>query len=299
MGQRKMVLLLSLCLVLISVLLLAVRGLNFGQEFTGGVTLQLGFPHSASRQAPVEEIREQLDLAGFQQATVVTFGSNTDIMIRLATDSDPLLGDKLLDLLQSRIDPGIKLISMDYVGPQVGGELRESGGLALLLALALVGLYITYRFQAKFAIAAVLALFHDVLITLGCFSISHWDFNLTVLAGILAVIGYSINDTIVVFDRIREVFRKERKTEPVLIINSAISSTLDRTLATSFTTLLVLFALAIFGGSALFGFSIALIIGIGVGTYSSIYVAASLLLSMDVQQRDLFPPPDPKVGQDG
>jgi preprotein translocase subunit SecF len=288
MGQRRKVSLLSLLLVAVSIVSLLVQGLNLGSEFNGGVSLQLSVPASATRQTPVESVREQLDLAGYTQATVVAFGSETEILVRLANNADPLLGDKLVELLQAQVSPAIKLLGMEFIGPVVGEELRERGGLAVLLALSTVGLYTSFRFQAKFAAGAILSLVHDVIITLGFFSLFRWEFNLTVLAACLAVIGYSINDTIVVFDRIREVFRKERTLDSVQVINSAITDTLDRTLATSFTTLLVLFALGFFGGEQLFGFSTALIIGIGVGTYSSIYIASSILVTLDVQRKDLL-----------
>lgn len=292
MGRRYLVSLLSFALIAVSLASLVIQGLNFGLDFKGGVSLQLGFPPGNYQQAPADSVRQQLDEAGYRQATVVNFGSNTVVMVRLADDSDPLLGEKLLEVFRERIDPGIELLGMEYVGPSVGEELRELGGLAILLALMLVALYITFRFQSKFAAGALLALVHDVIITLGCFSLTRWEFDLSVLAAILAVIGYSINDTIVVFDRIREIFRMERTLTSDQAINLAISSTLDRTLATSFTTLLVLVSMALFGGEALFGFSMALIIGIAVGTYSSIFVASSLLLSLNVQRTDLLPPPD-------
>jgi len=298
MGRRLVVSLFSLALVTASLVSLAVQGLNFGLDFTGGVALQLSFPALAAAKDPVGSIRRELDAAGYRNASVVAFGSDTDVMVRLANDNDPLLGDKLVAEFQSRIDPGIELLGMEFVGPTTGEELRERGGLAILLALGLVALYITFRFQLKFAAGALLALVHDVIITVGCFSVTRWEFNLSVLAAVLAVIGYSINDTIVVFDREREVFRTERTLNAVQVINTAISSTLDRTLATSFTTLLVLFAMAIFGGEALFGFSMALIIGIGVGTYSSIYIASSLLLTLGAERADLFPLPERLPGED-
>jgi preprotein translocase subunit SecF len=290
MRQRLVVSCLSLLFIAVSLVSLAVQGLNFSQEFTGGLSIQLAFPPHTSGLSPVESVRQQLEQAGYERATVVAFGSENDVLLRLANTDDPLLSDKLIDLLQTRIDPGIDLLSVEFVGPTAGAELRERGGLAVVLALGMVAVYTSFRFQVKFAAGAVLSLIHDIVITLGCFSLFQWEFNLTVLAACLAVIGYSINDTIVVFDRIREVFRKQRTLNPVQVINTAITSTLDRTLATSFTTLLVLFALRMFGGEQLFGFSMTLIIGIGVGTYSSIYIAASILLTLDVQRKDLLPP---------
>ncbi|MEZ5569914.1 MAG: protein translocase subunit SecF [Halioglobus sp.] len=289
MSQRRVASCLSLLLVVVSLLSLLSQGLNFSQEFNGGLSIQLAVPAGNGKERPVESVRRQLDLAGYEQASVVAFGSESDVLLRLADSDDPMLGDKLIGLLRERIDPGIELVNVEFVGPTAGAELRERGGLAVLLALGMVALYISFRFQFKFAVGAVLSLIHDIIITLGCFSVFRWEFSLTVLAACLAVIGYSINDTIVVFDRIREVLRKQRTLDPLQVINTAISGTLDRTLGTSFTTLLVLFALLLFGGDHLFGFSIALVIGIGVGTYSSIYIAASILLSLKLQRIDLLP----------
>ncbi len=297
MRRRLALSLLSLALVTVSLVSLFTKGLNFGLDFSGGVSLQLRFPQTNSQQNPVDLIRRQLDAAGYRNVAVIAFGSDMDVMVRLKDDNDPLLGDKLVEQFRTRINPGIQLLSTEYVGPSMGDELRESGGMAMLLALGLVALYITFRFQSKFAAGALLALVHDVIITLGCFSVTGWEFNLSVLAAILALVGYSINDTIVVFDRIREIFRKERALNAFQVINAAISSTLDRTLATSFTTLLVLIAMGLFGGEGLFGFSIALMIGIAVGTYSSIYIASSLLLTLDAQRADLFPLPDRPPGE--
>lgn len=289
MGRRRVASCLSLLLVAVSLLSLLLQGLSFNQEFNGGLSIQLAFPASAAGAPPVESVRRQLDLAGYEQATVVTFGGENDVLLRLANTDDPMLGDKLIGLFQARIDPGIEMVNAEFIGPTAGAELRERGGLAVFLALGMVAIYISFRFQFKFAVGAVVSLIHDIVITLGCFSLFRWEFSLTVLAACLAVIGYSINDTIVVFDRIREVFRKQRTLNPLQVINTAISGTLDRTLGTSLTTLLVLFALLLFGGDHLFGFSVALIIGIGVGTYSSIFIAASILLSLDVQRIDLLP----------
>lgn len=298
MRRRLLVTCLSLAFIAASLLSLAIQGLNFSQEFNGGLSIQLAFPPNNSGPPPVESVRRQLELAGYERATAVAFGSERDVLVRLAYTEDPLLGDKLIELLRARIDSRIDLLAVEFVGPTAGAELRERGGLAVVLALGMVAVYTSFRFQVKFAVGAVLSLVHDIVITLGSFSLFQWEFNLTVLAACLAVIGYSINDTIVVFDRIREVFRKQRTLNPAQVINTAITSTLDRTLATSFTTLLVLFALRLFGGEQLFGFSMALIIGIGVGTYSSIYVAASILLMLDVKRSDLLPPAELQVELD-
>ncbi|MDB4470901.1 protein translocase subunit SecF, partial [Deltaproteobacteria bacterium] len=200
------------------------------------------------------------------------------------------LGNEVLDTLRQDFDGEIQLRRIEFVGPQVGDELKEQGGLAMLMALGLVMLYVAFRFQLKFSVGAVAALIHDVIITLGLFSFFHWDFDLTVLAAVLAVIGYSLNDTIVVSDRIRENFRKLRKADPVSTINISLSETLSRTLVTSMTTLLVLIALNFFGGELIHGFSLALIIGVVVGTYSSIYVAANVLLFLGIDKQDLMVP---------
>ena len=221
---------------------------------------------------------------------VINFGSEEDVLVRLPQSKSSQLGDEILATLRQDYDGDIDLQRIEFVGPQVGEELREQGGLGLLTALICVMIYVTFRFQYKFSIAAVAALIHDVLITLGIFSIFQWDFDLTVLAALLAVIGYSLNDTIVVSDRIRENFRIVRKSSPVDIINRSLNQTLGRTVMTSATTLLVLFSLFIFGGDIIHGFATGLIIGVIVGTYSSVFVAANILLSLDISQDDLAIP---------
>ena len=221
---------------------------------------------------------------------MVSFGTDRDVLIRLPHGYSDQEGAALLGVLQDDFAGSVELRRIEFVGPQVGDELREQGGLAMLLALGLVMLYIAFRFQLKFAVGAVVALVHDVIITLGFFSITRIEFDLTVLAALLAVIGYSLNDTIVVFDRIRENFRKIRRTDPVEIVNISLSETLSRTLFTSLTTLLVLVSLAVFGGEMINAFAVALIVGITVGTYSSIYVASNALLLMNVSKEDLMIP---------
>lgn len=286
MGPRKLCAAFSITLILASLISLAVQQLNWGLDFTGGTLVEVNYSDTADLNA----IRNTLATEGYEGATVVSFGTDRDVLIRLPHGYADTEGPALLAKLQAAFDGTVELRRIEFVGPQVGDELREQGGLALLLALGLVMLYISFRFQFKFAVGAVVALAHDVIITLGFFSITRMEFDLTVLAALMAVIGYSINDTIVVFDRIRENFRKIRRTEPVELINISLSETLDRTMFTSLTTLLVLVSLAIFGGEMINGFAMALIVGITIGTYSSIYVASNLLLLMRVNKEDLVIP---------
>ncbi|NND68554.1 MAG: protein translocase subunit SecF [Halioglobus sp.] len=287
MGQRKLAIACSIILICIAIGSLATRQLNWGLDFTGGTLLEVHYSQSADLGA----IRETLAASGYGGAVVVSFGSDRDVLIRLPQGYSDKQGAELLQRLQSASTRGdVELRRNEFVGPQVGDELREQGGLAMLLALALVMLYIGFRFQFKFAVGAVVALVHDVLITLGFFSVLGFEFDLTVLAALLAVIGYSLNDTIVVSDRIRENFRKIRKAEPVEVVNISLTETLGRTLVTSLTTLLVLVALAVFGGEIIRGFAIALIVGVIIGTYSSIYVAANTLLMLGVSKEDLMIP---------
>jgi len=264
-----------------------VQGLKLGLDFTGGSLVEVGY-----EQAPeLNSLRGKLQAAGFNDVVVQTFGAPTDILIRLQADHDPKLGDKVLAALQADSDVAIELRRNEYVGAQVGEELREQGGLGMLLALFMIMIYVAFRFQFKFSVGAVAALAHDVLIVLGFFSLLQLEFDLTVLAAVLAVIGYSLNDTIVVSDRIRENFRKMRKGSPIEIMNASLSQTLSRTIVTSLTTLLVLIALAVFGGEMIHGFAIALLVGVLIGTYSSIYVAANTLILMNISKEDLMPPP--------
>lgn len=286
MGQRKIAALFSLLLILGSITSLATRGLNFGLDFTGGTLVEVSY----SQAEPLTNVRNTLEAAGYRNAVVVHFGAETDVLVRLSQGLSSTLGNEVLDTLRNDFDGEIELRRIEFVGPQVGDELKEQGGLAMLMALGLVMLYVAFRFQLKFSVGAVAALIHDVIITLGLFSFFHWDFDLTVLAAVLAVIGYSLNDTIVVSDRIRENFRKLRKADPVSTINISLTETLSRTLVTSMTTLLVLIALNYFGGELIHGFSLALIIGVVVGTYSSIYVAANVLLFLGIDKQDLMVP---------
>tara|TARA_R110002073_G_scaffold261861_1_gene424776 strand:- start:21 stop:938 length:918 start_codon:yes stop_codon:yes gene_type:complete len=287
MGQRKLAAVFSLLLLLATIASLATQQLNWGLDFTGGTLVEVHYSDTAN----LSEIRQTLDANGYAGAIVVSFGSDQDVLIRLAKGYSDSEGAQLLATLQDTYTAGsVELRRIEFVGPQVGEELREQGGLAMLLALGLVMLYIGFRFQFKFAVAAVVALVHDVLITLGFFSITGMEFDLTVLAALLAVIGYSLNDTIVVADRIRENFRKIRREEPHEVINISLTQTLGRTLVTSLTTLLVLMALGLFGGEIIRGFAIALVVGVVIGTYSSVYVASNMLLLMGVNKEDLMVP---------
>jgi len=286
MRQRKLAMAFSLLILLISIGSLATRQLNWGLDFTGGTLVEVHYSESAD----LEAIRETLAGEGYAGAIVVSFGTDRDVLIRLPQGYSDKQGGELLVILEHAFSGTVELRRIEFVGPQVGDELREQGGLAMLLALGLVMLYIAFRFQMKFAVGAVVALVHDVLITLGFFSIVGMEFDLTVLAAILAVIGYSLNDTIVVSDRIRENFRKLRRANSEDVIDQSLTETLGRTVVTSLTTLLVLAALAVFGGEMIHGFAIALIVGVMIGTYSSIYVAASTLMAMGVSKEDLMIP---------
>lgn len=295
MEQRKFAVVFSLILILGSIGSLAINGLNFGLDFTGGTLVEVGY----SKVEPLNNIRSTIENAGYENAVVVHFGSETDILVRLPQGYSDQLGSELVGALQADFDGEIDLRRIEFVGPQVGDELKEQGGLAMLMALGMVMLYIAFRFQFKFSVGAVCALIHDVIIVLGVFSILHLDFDLTVLAAVLAVVGYSLNDTIVVSDRIRENFRKIRKSNPESVINISLTETLARTLVTSLTTLLVLLALFVFGGELIRGFSVALLVGVFVGTYSSIYVAANVLLMMNISKEDLVIPVKEGVDIDG
>ncbi|MFT4769697.1 MAG: preprotein translocase subunit SecF [Glaciecola sp.] len=286
MGKRHLAAAFSVLLILTAFGSLAVKQLNWGLDFTGGTLVEVHYEDSAN----LNEIRAALSDAGYAGAIVVSFGTDKDVLIRLPDGYSDAQGTEMLKTLEASSGGGVELRRIEFVGPQVGDELREQGGLAMLLALGLVMLYIAFRFQFKFAVGAVIALIHDVIITLGFFSISGLEFDLTVLAALLAVIGYSLNDTIVVSDRIRENFRKLRRVEPLDVVNISLSETLGRTMVTSLTTLLVLLALALYGGEMIFGFAVALVVGVMIGTYSSIYVASNVLLSLGVSKEDLMVP---------
>ncbi|HBT56593.1 MAG TPA: protein translocase subunit SecF [Pseudomonas sp.] len=282
---RKFFYVVAVALMLASVASLAVKQLNLGLDFTGGALVELNY----SEAADLEAIRATLRENGWGDAVVQNFGASTDVLIRLPSD-DPNLGNQVAQMIKTTDGNDVSVKRVEFIGPQVGEELRDQGGLGMLVAIAGILLYVSLRFQMKFAVAAILALVHDVIFTLGVFSFFGISFDLTVLAAILAVIGYSLNDTIVVFDRVRENMRLMRQTELTDIINISTTQTLGRTMATSFSTILVLLALFWFGGENIHGFATALLIGVGVGTYSSIYIAGGLLVTMKLTRDDLIPP---------
>jgi len=294
MGFRKVASILSITLMVLAIGLLAVRGLNFGMDFTGGTSVEFEY-----QQAPaLAEIRTALSDAGYDQFVVQNFGSDTTVLVRLSESGNDMLAQEITSTLTAG-GADLKLISSEFIGSQVGEELKEDSGLGMLIALVVVLIYVGMRFQFKFGIAAVVPLAHDVIIVLGIFSLFQWTFDLTVLAALLAIIGYSLNDTIVVADRIRENFRTMRVGDSWEVINTSIHQTISRTINTSGTTLVVLIALYVFGGEAINGFALALIIGVVVGTYSSIYVSANLLIALGVSREDLIlPVKEGVVGQD-
>ena len=286
MKYRKIAAIASIALFTISVLSLSFRGLSLGLDFSGGTLVEVTY------ETPVEleSIRNTLIANGYEDSQVVNFGTNLDVLIKVADQNgNSSIGESIFNLLESSGFNG-ELKRVEFVGPQVGAELRDQGGLGMLVALFMILFYVAFRFQYKCAKGAVSALGHDVVIILGFFSVFGWDFDLTVLAALLAVIGYSLNDTIVVSDRIRENFRTQRELGPQDMIDLSLNQTLGRTVVTSLTTLLVLFALFIFGGEMIKGFSLALILGVLVGTYSSIYVVANMLMSLTLTQEDLAVP---------
>ena len=289
MRWRNAAIGLSVVLIVASLAAVATRGLNLGIDFTGGVLLEVGYDNPADLDA----VRTTLAAQGFGTPLVQSFGSPNDVLIRLPPVEDVEAGARLGDEVSAALtaqDESVDVRRVEFVGPQVGEDLTEQGGLALLFALIMIFAYVMLRFRWKFAAGAIAALAHDVIITIGFFAVVGFGFDLAVLAALLAVIGYSLNDTIVVYDRIRENFRLIRRGSAVSIINTSVNQTLARTLITGITTLLVLTALLLLGGEAVFGFSVALIVGIVVGTYSSIYVASAAALLLDVSPTDLIPP---------
>jgi preprotein translocase subunit SecF len=286
MKYRKIAGITSIAIFILSVFSLSFKGLTLGLDFSGGTLVEVTY------ETPVEleSIRNTLISNGYEDSQVVNFGTNLDVLIKVADQNgNSSIGENIYQLLENNGFRG-ELKRVEFVGPQVGAELRDQGGLGMLVALFMILMYVAFRFQYKFALGAVTALGHDVVIILGLFSIFSWDFDLTVLAALLAVIGYSLNDTIVVSDRIRENFRTQRELDPIEMVDLSLNQTLGRTVVTSFTTLLVLFALFIFGGEMIKGFSLALILGVLVGTYSSIYVVANMLMSLTLTQEDLAIP---------
>lgn len=283
MGVRNIAFAFTLLLTLLALVSLFTKGLNLGLDFTGGTQIELSY----EQPADLGNIREQLAGAGYADAVVQSFGATTDVVVRMQGD-DPELGNKVAAALRQAGEQ-LEVKKVEFVGPQVGEELRDQGGLGLLLALGGVMLYLAFRFQWKFGLGAIISLIHDVIVTLGILSFFQITFDLTVMAALLAIIGYSLNDTIVVFDRVRENFRVLRKATLIENINISTTQTLLRTMATSISTLLAIAALLLFAGDNLFGFSVALFIGVSAGTYSSVYIANVVLVWLDLTVDDLIP----------
>ena len=295
MKWRWLAVALSAAAMLAAVASLSLKQLNWGLDCTGGTLVEVEYSDSADLSA----IRATLDREGYDGAIVVSFGTDRDVLVRLPDGYSDDQGALMVDKLRAATDMSVELRRIEFVGPQVGAELRDDGGIAMLTALGLVMLYVAFRFQIKFALGAVIALAHDVVFTLGFFSLTGLEFDLTVLAALLAVVGYSLNDTIVVSDRVRENLRKIRRASPSEVIDISLTETLGRTLVTSLTTLLVLLALALFGGEMIFGFAVALLVGVAVGTYSSMYVAATTLLQLGVSKEDVMIPEKEGAEQEG
>lgn len=289
LGKRKIALILSSLLIIVSIASLAINGLKLGIDFTGGTLVEVGYKQSAD----LTILRNALTEAGFDDATVQNFGTTKDVLIRIKPKdgiSNAELSSQVLSAVNKDTAEPADLRRVEFVGPQVGDELAEDGGLALLYSMFGILVYVAWRFEHKFSLGSVAALVHDVIITLGFFSVLQMEFDLTVLAAVLAVIGYSLNDTIVVYDRIRENFRTLRNGSSAEVMNISLNQTLSRTLMTSITTAIVLVALAILGGEIIHNFAIALLIGVGIGTYSSIYVASPIVLALGITKEDLMVP---------
>ncbi|MEE9552068.1 MAG: protein translocase subunit SecF [Gammaproteobacteria bacterium] len=287
MAQRKFAIVFSAVLIIVASISLFLQGLNFGIDFTGGTLVEVGYTEAID----LGKVRSVLQDSPFDDAVVQYFGTASDVLIRIAPKeglNSAAISNEIINYLQNT-GQSVEMRRVEFVGPQVGGELTEKGGLAMLYALIGILIYVALRFQMRFSVGAIVALVHDVIITLGFFSVLQIGFDLSVLAAILAVIGYSLNDTIVVFDRIRENFHKMRKVMPVEVVNASLNQTLNRTLMTSLTTLLVLFALFFYGGEIIHSFSTALIVGVFIGTYSSIYVASPVTLALGITKQDLMP----------
>jgi len=282
-GKRKFAMIFSAVLLVLSITSISFQGLKFGIDFTGGTLIELGY----EKTADLEDIRLKLSEGDFKGTNVQYFGSDTEVLIQL--EPQEVSSAKLSSSIIRMLGDGIDVRRVEFVGPKVGEELTNDGGLAMLYALIGILIYVAFRFEYRFALGSIAALVHDVIITLGIFSILQIEFDLTVLAAILAVIGYSLNDTIVVFDRIRENFLSTRQVEAEPIINEALNQTLSRTLMTSLTTLLVLLALFYLGGEVIHSFAGALLIGVIIGTYSSIYVASSMILALGISKEDMLP----------
>ncbi|MAY54346.1 MAG: protein translocase subunit SecF [Gammaproteobacteria bacterium] len=294
--KRRITGIISAVMLVVAILSLAINRFEFGLDFTSGTLIEVGYPQSINP----EDVRQQLISAGFEDAVVVAFGSDRDLLVRLPVEesADDLaaasaassLGNEVLAALQEASDVPVEMRRSEYVGPKVGEELAEQGALALLVALGIVMLYVAVRFQYKFAVASVAALAHDVIVVLGIISLFHLTFDLTVLAALLAVIGYSLNDTIVVFDRARENFRTMRSTDSEFILNTTLNQVISRTFVTSLTTLLALFAMLVMGGESIRGFAVSLIVGVSVGTYTSLHISCNFLMYLKIDKEDLAVP---------
>ena len=288
MSKRKVAFVLSAILMILSIVSLMTRGLNFGLDFTGGMLIEVSYPSAPQ----ISDVRARLGSAGLDDAVVQTFGTASDIVVRIPPrneeESDAELSTIVLEALQAGVEGEVVMRRVEFVGPQVGDELAEQGILAVVYAMIGIFLYVMFRFQWRFSVGAVAALIHDVVISMGILSALQVEFDLTVVAALLAVIGYSLNDTIVLFDRIRENFPRLRKRTPVEVVNTSVNETLSRTVMTSMTTLLVLIALFVFGGEIIHSFAFTLIVGVMVGTYSSIFVASTVLLQLGVSKYDLL-----------
>ncbi|WP_318478973.1 protein translocase subunit SecF [Photobacterium leiognathi] len=297
MRWSKVAFVFSLLMIAGSIGTIATKGLNWGLDFTGGTLIEVSFKEPAN----LPLIRESLQKAGFGDAIVQNFGTARDVMVRLQPRDDvkgEVLGNQIIDALKEGTAQSVEMRRIEFVGPNVGDELAEAGGMAILIALLCILLYVSLRFEWRLAAGAVMSLAHDIIITVGIFSLLQVEVDLTIVAALLTVVGYSLNDTIVVFDRIRENFRKIRKESPAEIMNNSISQTLSRTLITSGTTLFVVIALFVLGGSMIHGFALALLIGITIGTYSSIYVASALALKLGITREHLMPTPVEKEGEE-
>lgn len=284
---RRIALTIAAVSVIVSIAAIGIRGLEFGIDFTGGILLEVGYPEPAD----IDGVRQLMDEAGIEDVQVQRFGQPTDVLLRLPPQpgSDPdELRERLTELLAAD-HPGVEVRRVEFVGPQVGADLREKGATAMIYAMCMIFIYVMFRFQWKFALGSLVGLLHDVIIVVGFFAVFGWQFDLTVLAAILAVIGYSLNDTVVVFDRVRENFLGLRGRTPEQVLNQSVNDTLSRTIMTGFTTLLVLSALYFLGGETLKPFSLALIIGVLVGTFSSVYVASAAVMLLDIKAQDLVP----------
>lgn len=298
LGKRKIALIMSSILLVVAIGSFIVNGLKLGIDFTGGTLVEIGYKEAAD----LSVLRNSLEQAGFDDATVQNYGTTKDVLIRLKPKektSSAELSSQILEVVNKDNAQKAVIRRVEFVGPQVGDELAQDGGLALLYSLFGILLYVAWRFEYKFSLGSVAALAHDVVITLGVFSLFQLEFDLTVLAAILAVIGYSLNDTIVVYDRIRDNFRNLRMDSAREIMNISLNQTLSRTLMTSLTTILVLIALAFLGGEIIHNFAIALLVGVGIGTYSSIYIASPIVLSLGISKEDLMIPEKEGVEFDG